>query len=115
MAAVRMLLDLGADINAVDDNGETVLHGAAYQSWSKLVPLLAERGAKSEVWDRKNKWGWTPLMIAQGHRPGNFRPSPETIVAIERVLRRDAERAVPGTGADAASQQKPSGSPAAPR
>jgi hypothetical protein len=26
-------------------------------------------------------------MIAQGHRPGNFRPSPETIVAIQRAMR----------------------------
>jgi len=26
-------------------------------------------------------------MIAQGHRPANFRPAPETIVAIEHVMR----------------------------
>ena len=26
-------------------------------------------------------------MIAQGHRPGNFRPAPDTIAAIERVMR----------------------------
>ena len=85
--AVKLLLELGADIDAVDDNGETAMHGAAYQSWGKVVELLAARGAKVEVWNRNNKWGWTPLMIAQGHRPGNFRPSPETIAAIERVLR----------------------------
>ncbi len=30
--AVRVLLELGADVNAVDDNGETAMHGAAYQS-----------------------------------------------------------------------------------
>ena len=85
-AAVRVLLELGADVNAVDDNGETAMHGAAYQSRSKLVPLLAERGADINVWNRKNKAGWTPLMIAQGHRPGNFRPAPDTIAAIERVM-----------------------------
>jgi ankyrin repeat protein len=85
-AAVRVLLDLGAAVNAVDDNDETAMHGAAYQSRSKLVPLLAERGADINVWNRKNKAGWTPLMIAQGHRPGNFRPAPDTIAAIERVM-----------------------------
>jgi ankyrin repeat protein len=86
VAAARLLLDLGADINAVDDNGETALHGAAYQSRPKVVQLLAERGADVRVWNNKNKWGWTPLMIAQGHRPGNFRPAPDTIAAIAKTL-----------------------------
>jgi ankyrin repeat protein len=86
LEAARLLLDLGADINAVDDNGETAMHGAAYQSRWKLVQLLADRRADINVWNRKNKFDWTPLMIAQGHRPGNFRPAPETIAAIERVM-----------------------------
>lgn len=84
--AVELLLELGADVNAVDDNGETGMHGAAYQSLPKLVELLADRHADIKKWNRKNKWNWTPLMIAEGHRPGNFRPSPETIAAIERVM-----------------------------
>jgi len=25
-------------------------------------------------------------LIAQGHRPGNFRPAPDTIAAIEKVM-----------------------------
>ena len=25
-------------------------------------------------------------MIAQGHRPGNFRPAPDTIAAFDRVM-----------------------------
>jgi ankyrin repeat protein len=85
--AVQLLLDLGADINAVDDNGETAMHGAAYQSRPKLVQLLADRGADVDVWDRENRVGWTPLMIAHGHRPGNFRPAPDTISAVERAMR----------------------------
>src|SRR5262245_5718560 len=84
--AAKLLLGLGADANAVDDNGETAMHGAAYQSRWQLVGLLAERGADIKIWNVKNKWGWTPLMIAQGHRPGNFRPAPDTIAAIERVM-----------------------------
>jgi ankyrin repeat protein len=85
--AVRVLLELGADVNAVDDNGETAMHGAAYQSRSKLVEFLAEHGADVNNWNRKNKAGWTPLMIARGHRPGNFRLAPDTVAAIERVMR----------------------------
>lgn len=84
--AVRYLLDQGADINAVDVHGETAMHGAAYQSRSDLVLELAKRGASPAIWNRANAWGWTPLMIAQGHRPGNFRPAPQTIEAIERCL-----------------------------
>ena len=87
LAAVKLLLEMGADINAVDDNGETVMHGAVYQSRFNLVPLLAEHRADIKVWNRKNKAGWTPQTIAYGNRPGNFRPSPETIVAVEKFMR----------------------------
>jgi len=85
--AVQMQLELGADINTVDKNKETAIHGAVYQEWPKVVQYLADHGAKSEVWHQKNRWGWTPHMIALGNRPGNFRPSPQTIVAIEKLMR----------------------------
>jgi ankyrin repeat protein len=84
--AVKLTLELGNDLNAVDDNGETAIHGAAYKSFPKVVRLLAERGADIKVWNRKNKYGWTPLAIAEGHRPGNFKPSAETIDALHRVM-----------------------------
>jgi ankyrin repeat protein len=85
--AVRLALELGNDVNAVDDNGETAMHGAAYKNFPGVVRLLAEKGARVEVWNRKNKYGWTPSSIAEGHRPGNFKPSPETIDALHRVMR----------------------------
>jgi len=84
---VKYLLKLGADINAVDKNGETAMHGAVYQDFAKMVALLADRGADITIWNRKNRSGWTPLMIAFGYRPGNFRPEPDSIAAVERVMR----------------------------
>jgi ankyrin repeat protein len=87
LAAVEYLITLGADVNAVDENGETAMHGAAYKNLPKMVQLLAAKGAKIEVWNKKDKWGWTPLLIAQGFRPGNFKPSAETIEAIEVLMR----------------------------
>ena len=42
LEAVKMLLDLGADINTVDNNGDTAMHGAAYNISPLVVKLLAE-------------------------------------------------------------------------
>jgi uncharacterized protein len=86
LEAAELLLKLGADINAVDANGETAMHAAAYKNLPKVVQFLTDKGAKIDVWNRKNKYGWTPLMIAEGHRPGNFKPSAETIAALHRVM-----------------------------
>ncbi|MFQ5956049.1 MAG: ankyrin repeat domain-containing protein [Kiloniellales bacterium] len=86
LEAVQVALDLGADVNAVDDNGETAMHGAAYKNLPKVVQFLADKGAKIEIWNQKNKHGWTPLLIAEGHRQGNFKPSPETVAALHRVM-----------------------------
>src|SRR5262249_61903054 len=84
--AVKLAIALGGDVNAVDDNGETAMHGAAYKNFPRVVQLLADNGATVEVWNRKNKYGWTPITIAEGHRVGNFKPSPETLAALRRVL-----------------------------
>jgi ankyrin repeat protein len=84
--AVSYLLSLGADIDAVSSNGDTAMHGAAFANFPKVVKLLAERGAKIEVWNRGNKRNWTPLLIAEGHRYGNFKPSFETVAAIKKVM-----------------------------
>ena len=84
--AVGYLLGLGADINAISDNGDTAMHGAAFANFPKVVKFLAAKGAKIEIWNRPNKRDWTPLLIAEGHRFGNFKPSFETVAAIKEVM-----------------------------
>src|SRR4029453_2665180 len=86
LEAVRVLLDLGADVNAVDNNGETAMHAAAYKNLPKVLTFLAAHGAKADVWNRNDKFGWTPLAIAIGYRFGNFKPSPETEAAVREVM-----------------------------
>ena len=86
LEAVQVALDLGADINAVDKNGETAMHAAAYKNLPKVVKFLAAKGAKIAVWNKDDKFGWTPLAIAVGYRFGNFKPSPETEAAVREVM-----------------------------
>jgi ankyrin repeat protein len=86
LEAVQAALDLGADINAVDNNGETAMHAAAYKNLPRVVKFLASKGAKIDVWNKNDKFGWTPLAIAVGYRFGNFKPSPETEAALRDVM-----------------------------
>jgi ankyrin repeat protein len=83
---LEWLVKIGADVNVVDKNGETAMHAAAYKNLPKAVDFLASHGAKIEIWNQKNKHGWTPLLIAEGFRPGNFKPSFETIAAIHKAM-----------------------------
>ena len=63
LAAVRFVLELGADVNDVNRSGRTALHGAAHVRSDAIVQLLVDRGALVNVGDER---GVTPLMIAEG-------------------------------------------------
>ena len=83
---MEMLLELGIDINAVDSNGETAMHMAAYSNRADAIRFLARKGANIEVWNQQNRYGWTPLAIAVGYRRGTFRPNPEAEAAVREVM-----------------------------
>ena len=87
MEAVKMLLDLGADPNTVDKNGDTAMHGAAYNISPLVVKLLGEHGADPQIWKNPNKAGGTPLFIAEGYNTRLPRPDPPTIEAITKLMR----------------------------
>lgn len=84
---IEFLLGQGLDMNAVDRNLETVMHGAAYRSHPKVAVLLAQRGAIPSVWNHKNKSKWTPMIIAQGSRPGSVKPDLAMIAVLEKLLK----------------------------
>ncbi|MDB4614077.1 ankyrin repeat domain-containing protein [bacterium] len=87
LEALKLLLELGQDINAVNDRGETAMHAAAYKNFPKVMRFLADNGAKVDVWYTKNKRGLTPVLIAEGHRPGNFRPLAGILHMLHSLLK----------------------------
>jgi ankyrin repeat protein len=88
LEAVKVAVELGGDVNAVDKNGETAMHAAAYKQIPSVVQFLVDRGAKIEVWNQKNKTGWTPLRISDGviYGGGTFRSSPEMSAELRKVM-----------------------------
>jgi ankyrin repeat protein len=63
MNAVRLALELGGDVHAVNKDGNTALHGAAHIRHDALIQFLVDRGAAVNV---RNARGLTPLMVAEG-------------------------------------------------
>ena len=60
--AVKLLVELGADVNAAGEHGWTALHGAAYTGANATIQFLVDKGAKMDVMD---SFGQTPLSIAE--------------------------------------------------
>src|SRR5215831_18956230 len=88
LEAVKVALELGGDVNAVDKNGETAVHGAAYKQVPSVVQYLIDNGAKIEIWNQKNKTGWTPLRIADGVMYGgaSIRSSPAVAAVLRQTM-----------------------------
>jgi uncharacterized protein len=68
LAAAKLALELGADINAVNESGNTALHGAAQTKADTIIKFLAANGADLSL---RNKRGQTPLTIADTVRAGS--------------------------------------------
>jgi ankyrin repeat protein len=96
LEAVQVALDAGLDVDAVDKNGETAMHGAAYKHVPSVVRFLAQKGARVDVWNQPNKRGWTPLKIVEGIQRGmNIVSSPVTAAAVREVLGAAARESQP--------------------
>jgi ankyrin repeat protein len=98
LEAVKLLLDLGADVNAENDWGYTPLLGAAHRGSPEIVQLLVDRGARLDAKVKKSGgaimgatgWsaGWTPLIIADGVMyPVVFQRSPETAALLRKLMK----------------------------
>ena len=88
IAALRVALDAGGDINAGNEHGETALHAAAYHNANDMIRFLVTAGARI---DATNAAGQTPLRVAKGH----------LICCTTFVRHEEAARVLRQLGADA--------------
>ena len=65
LEAVKLTIDLGADVNATNQAGNTAFHAAVPKGFHTVIQYLADYGAKLNV---KNRRGQTPLRLAQDER-----------------------------------------------
>ena len=64
---LKAALELGADVNAADREGNTALHAAASRRLNSVVRFLADNGANLDVRNKKDE---TPLALASQERRG---------------------------------------------
>ncbi len=94
LEAVELLVEeLGADVNAVSDVGETAMHAAAYRGANSVVQYLFDKGAELDVVALD---GRTPLRVADGVEYGNsFAAHPHTAILLRELGAREIECPAP--------------------
>jgi ankyrin repeat protein len=70
---MKLLVDLGGDVNKANDHGITALHGAGFKGANKVVEYLVSKGANMAALDKGEDYGFgkssvpmTPLDWATG-------------------------------------------------
>jgi ankyrin repeat protein len=86
VAAVRLLLEAGADVTRATETGDTALHAAAASNEPAVMELLVQRGAQVNATNRN---GQTPLMLtlprkSEGRGFG-FAGYPEAEAALRKL------------------------------
>jgi uncharacterized protein len=83
--ALKLCLQWGGDVNAVNDIGYTALHGAAFRGANEVVKLLVEKGARMDV---KNQEGRLPVNMAEGMHigPGGWVEHEDTAALLHKLM-----------------------------
>ena len=93
-AAVKVLLEAGADVNATNEADFTALHGAAFRGLNEVIVYLVEQGADINGRDFR---GRTPYRLAEGAKQSTqFQRWPETAELLKN-LGANPHLGIPGT------------------
>ena len=92
--AVEILIEAGADVNAVNEAGFTALHGAAFRGLNEVIEYLVAQGADIDARDFR---GRTAYRMAEGSKQSfQFQSWPETAAFLKR-LGANTRLGIPGT------------------
>jgi ankyrin repeat protein len=93
LAAVKLAFEVGGgDVNDVNGEGDTALHGAVYRGGAiPVIEFLIEQGARL---DAVNDFGWMPVTAADGleYTPAVLKRYPEAAALLRRRM---AEQGLP--------------------
>jgi ankyrin repeat protein len=106
LAAVKLAVGSGVDLDAFNVNGETAMHRASARGADSIVAYLAERGARLDTKDRR---GRTPLDVALGVGGGGRGGPPQVRKSTADLLRRlmQARGLTVPAPADSVASQRP--------
>ena len=84
LEAVRLAIELGGDVNAVNTMGLAAVHGAANRGSDDIIELLAKNGARLDLPDKE---GRTPITWAEGVFLATNSPiaKPSTIALLKKL------------------------------
>jgi ankyrin repeat protein len=87
LTAVKIAYEAGGgDVNAIDSEGDTAVHGAIYRGGGvAIIVYLAGLGARLDI---VNKRGWSPLVAAEGvvRNGSGLKHYPEAADLIRKLL-----------------------------
>ncbi len=103
IAAMSMFLnDFGADINQVNQAGDSAVHGAVIRGSETIIRFLAEQGADFSL---INVRGYSALDLAHGQPEYRSDPVPHIISLLESLMTEDDHARIAERKAEHAARQ----------
>ncbi len=95
LQAVELCLEVGGDVNAVNQMGLAAAHGAANRGSDDIIELLSRRGARLDIADKE---GRTPAIWAEGVFLATNSPvsKPATIALLRKLTTRSGTAGAEG-------------------